>query len=233
MPALKSFIGNEKYHIGCTGQTVFVYDKNGEELAHFKDLTYAYNAKISPAGDIFVVRSTTGRIAVYSLEKLTLIKKFRFSKVDYSQDDNFCFSKDGKELYNIERHTNSCKSALSVYDTKDFSLKKRLFLEEYNLNPSIIEYDTDTDTFLILCAVRGKSGSFNEFFIAKLINDELCEKVYISAKDYNDYILFKHYKDCGYTNKKENLPEKNFSKVFLSDIDFDSLNLRKLTERYL
>jgi len=120
MPNFKTYIGNEKYNIGCTGQTIYVYDKNGIKLAKFKDLIYAYHAAISPNGDIFVVKTTDGRLGVYSLERLKLIKKFRFSKVDGAQDDNFCFSPDGKEFYNIERHVDSLKTALSIYETDNF-----------------------------------------------------------------------------------------------------------------
>jgi hypothetical protein len=36
-----SYIENEQFAVGCTGQTVYVYDKSGTELARFKDLKYA------------------------------------------------------------------------------------------------------------------------------------------------------------------------------------------------
>ena len=70
MPKFWSLISNGKYKVGCTGQTVYIYDQNGTELAKFKDLPYAYTAAFSPKGDIFVVKSTAGRIAVYSLADL-------------------------------------------------------------------------------------------------------------------------------------------------------------------
>ena len=87
MPSFWSYIGNDRFNIGCTGQTVYVYDKAGKELARFKDLIYAYLPVISPRGDHFVVKTTDGRMAVYSLETLSLVKKFRYSKVDGAQDD--------------------------------------------------------------------------------------------------------------------------------------------------
>ena len=102
---MKNFWGfttNGKYSVGCTGQTVYLYDKNGNELAKFKDIIYAYTPMISPDGTLFVVKSTEGRLAVYSLETFSLIKKFRFSKVDGAQDDGFCFSPNGKFFINIE-----------------------------------------------------------------------------------------------------------------------------------
>ena len=108
LPRFVSYISNGTYDIGCTGQTVYVYDKYGAELAKFKDLIYAYYSAISPRGDMFVVKSTDGRIAVYSLKTLSLIKKFRYSKVNYAQHDGFCFSADGKYFINIERQGGSC-----------------------------------------------------------------------------------------------------------------------------
>ena len=81
-----TYISNGRYSIGLTGSTVYVYGKEGEELGKFKDLNYAYATVISPRGDIFVVKTTDGRMAVYSFEPLKLIKKFRFSKIDGGQD---------------------------------------------------------------------------------------------------------------------------------------------------
>lgn len=78
-----TFIGNDKYDIGLTGSTVYVYDKNGTELATFKDLTYAYNAVISPLGDIFVVKTTDGRMAIHRERNLGGRKrKIRCYRVD-------------------------------------------------------------------------------------------------------------------------------------------------------
>ena len=73
-----SFTGNDKFNIGCTGSTVYIYDKNNKELAKFKDINYAYSSLISPDGDILTIKSTDGKLAIYSLETMSLIKKFRF-----------------------------------------------------------------------------------------------------------------------------------------------------------
>jgi len=53
-----SYIKNDKYAIGCTGQTVYVYDSECAEIAKFKDLPYANKSAISPNGDILVVKTT-------------------------------------------------------------------------------------------------------------------------------------------------------------------------------
>ena len=111
---------------------------------------------------------------MYSLERLKLIKKFRFSKVDGAQDDNFCFSPDGKEFYNIERHVDSLKTALSIYETDNFMLKRRLLDTDHNLVLTQIEWDTQENTIYLSGFFRDKKAGFvSEHFIGQLIEDEL------------------------------------------------------------
>lgn len=193
MKSFAGFTSNGEYSVGCTGQTVYLYDKDGKELAKFKDLIYAYSPMISPDGKIFVVKTTEGRLAVYSLEHRTLIKKFRFSKVNGAQDDNFCFSPDGKELYNIERHIDSLKTALSVYDTRDFSLKKRILNDDYSLVLAAVEYSVNENKIFLLGYMREpESGVAYKFFVGELIKDSLENIVYISEKEYDFYLHCKY-----------------------------------------
>lgn len=58
-----SYIKNEKYAIGCTGGTVYVYDANGNELAKFKDIRYGYDPMFNPVKNEFIVKSTEGRFS--------------------------------------------------------------------------------------------------------------------------------------------------------------------------
>ena len=194
---MKNFVGftsNGEYSVGCTGQTVYLYDKDSKELAKFKDLKYAYSPMISPDGKIFVIKSTEGRLAVYSLESHTLVKKFRFSKVDGSQDDNFCFSSDGTEFYNIERHIDSCKTALSIYDTSDFSLKKRILHDDFNLVLTAVEYNTEENKVFLLGYMREpESGVAYKFFVGELIKDSLKNIVSVSEKEHDFYLDCKNF----------------------------------------
>lgn len=194
---MKNFVGltsNGEYSVGCTGQTVYLYDKDGKEIAKFKDLIYAYSPLISPDGKIFVVKSTEGRLAVYSLESVALVKKFRFSKVNGSQDDNFCFSPDSKEFYNIERHVDNCKTALSIYYTSDFSLKKRILSDDYNLVLTAIEYSADENKIFLLGYIREpRSGVACKFFVGELIKTSLQNIAYISEKEHDFYLNCKHF----------------------------------------
>ncbi len=212
MKSFVSLVSNGEYSIGCTGQTVSVFDKCGAEIAKFKDLPYAYDCAISPKGDVFVVKTTEGRLAVYSLDGMRLVKKFRFSTVDEMQDDNFCFSHDGEEFYNIERHTDGCKTALSVYDTKDFSLKKRLFSDNTDMMLSCVEI-SDGEIYLLGFFRKSKTGIFGKkqigvaekFFIAKLVGDEICDIRYISENDYSFYKYYKKAEMSGFTEERKRL----------------------------
>ncbi|MBQ7646582.1 MAG: hypothetical protein IJS94_04870 [Clostridia bacterium] len=197
-----SFIGNDKYDIGCTGQTVYLYDKQGVELAKFKDLPYAYTAAVSPKGDIFVVKTTEGRMAVYSFDPPSLIKKFRFSKVGGAQDDNFCFSADGSELYNIERHIDSVKTALSVYDTSDFSLKRRILDTDFSTVLSGIENGEKAGEYYVLGYFRGETGAAKKSFVAKLTGSELHDIVCIPDTDYFFFESYVSLRMSGFTKMK-------------------------------
>ena len=78
---MKNFWGyttNGEYSVGCTGQTVYLYDKENNEIKKFKDIIYACFSVISPNGKIFVVKSTDGRLAFYSLETFALLPTDNF-----------------------------------------------------------------------------------------------------------------------------------------------------------
>lgn len=197
-----TFIEGDKYNIGLTGSTVYVYDKNGTELATFKDLTYAYNAVISPLGDIFVVKTTDGRMAIYSFEPLKLVKKFRFSKIDGGQDENMVFSSDGKYFYSIESHTNTSKTLLAKYKTDDFSLVTQLFANRERFRLTDIEYDTATDCFYVLGILfSSETRMANRWFVARLVDDVLVDMRYITEGERDFANAVNHIKVMGYTEK--------------------------------
>lgn len=201
MRSFWTYITNGNYSLGLTGRTIYVYDKDGNELKNFSHLPYAYTAAFSPKNDIFVVKTTDGRLAVYSLEKMSIIKKFRFSKIDASQDDNFCFSPDGEQFFNIERHGDTYKTALSVYSTRDFSLKKRLFEDDDKTELTAIEYDSESETYFFSGFLRNTDAVAERFFVAKFIDDKLSEMKFISEKLYRFYHEYSVLKMHGFTKK--------------------------------
>ncbi len=202
MRSFWSYVSNGTVSVGCTGQTVYVYDQSGNELAKFKDMKYAYLPVISPDGKQLVVKSTEGRLAVYSLETLSLIKKFRFSKVNCAQDDGCCFSPDGSLFYNIERQGDDLHTALSIYDTETFTLKKRLLNTDDNMCIQAIEYDTASDTVYLLGFYRNENGIASRFFVAQLIENELCHVRRVSQKEHGGYVAYKDLQSMGFTRKK-------------------------------
>lgn len=197
---MKNFWGyasDDTYAVGCTGQSVYVYDKNGIELAKFKDIRYGYTPMISPTGKIFVVKSTDGRLAVYSLETMRLLRKFRFSKMDGGQDAGFCFSKDGKYFINIELQTDGISCAVSVYNTDDFSVVSRLFPDEETVL-NHIEYDEEADSFFVLGWIRGEHGYG---FVAVFEKNTLNEVTRLTQNEYDFYQSYKHLEMMGFTEK--------------------------------
>lgn len=195
-----SHVTNGEYSVGCTGQTVYLYDSNGNEMGKFKDIIYAYDPLISPDGKIFIVKSAEGRLAVYSLESFSLVKKFRFSKVDCGQDDGFCFSPDGRYFINVERHGDCLHSAVSVYDTTDFSLVHRLHGGD-GMMFSEIEYDRATDSYYVLGAVRGEDMICTRGFVAKYEDGQLRNLTEISMNEKTFYRSYLSLKRSGFAEK--------------------------------
>jgi hypothetical protein len=181
MPSFCSIVRNEEYRVGCTGQTVWVWDKDDTVLAKFKDISYAYKAAISPKNDIFVVKSTSGKLAFYSLVDLSLIKKFKFSKIGHAQDDGFCFSSDGNSFLNIERQGDSFNSTITVYYTSDLSIASRVSFDE-NINVSQIQ--EKNGEYYVLGYLRNAEGVGNYFFVAKFRNNEITDMQEITQKEW-------------------------------------------------
>ena len=194
------YVSNNKFSVGCTGQTVYLYDKDGNELGKFKDIIYAYTPMISPDGTLFIVKSTDGRLAVYSLETFSLIKKFRFSKVDGSQNDGFCFSPDGKLFFNIERQKDSLHSAISVYDTTDFSFANQIESGEYMML-NHIEFDKATNTYYVLGFTRGANKVIKHGFVAEFQNNQIKNITAIPENEHNFYRSYKHLEIMGFSKK--------------------------------
>lgn len=212
-----AYISNGKYSVGTTGQTVYLFDENDNEINRFQDITYAYTPMFSPDGKLLVVKSTAGRLAVYSLETFSLIKKFRFSKVDGAQDEGFCFSPDGKYFINIELQGDDLHCAISVYNTDDFSRVSQLFLEE-SVMLNHIEFDYSTKEYYVLGIVR---GDVNHGLIAKYQGDSVVDLIKIAESEYDFYRSYMALKMSGFT-------EKTYEWSYMDD-ELDELKSMNLT----
>lgn len=200
---MKKFWGytaNDTFSVGCTGQTIYLYDKEGHEIKQFRDLIYAYTPMISPDGKLLVVKSSDGRLAVFSLETLSLLWKFRFSKVDGAQDDGFCFSPDGKFFLNIERQQDSLHSAISIYDTTDFSrVGQVLFGDDKMINH--VEYYKPTNKYYVLGFMRDEDKTFTNGFVAEFDDCQIKNVTVISKQDHKFYQSYKSLEMMGFTEK--------------------------------
>lgn len=190
---MRNFVGyaeNENFKVGCTGQTTYVYDKDGNELARFKkDILYGYTPIFCPRSNTVVVKSTAGQIAVYNLDDLNLVKKFRVVK-DATQDYGMCFSKDGKLFYNIETHI-SCRTRLTIYDTQNFEPIKKVFEDDEKQMLIHIECDEENENIYVLGYMRDDNGIFHQPFVAQFENDEIINKTNISRDEYKHLRFYK------------------------------------------
>ncbi len=224
------FIGNEKYDVGIIGNAVSIFDKNGNKLAEFKDLKSIYLADISPRGDVLAVKTFEGRMAFYSLENMTLIKKLRFQKAGTSSFGNFVFSSCGGELYNIENNDDSCNSWLSVYDMTELKLKKRFFYDEEYLSINCVEVSKKTNEVYLMGYLRDKETKvISDYFVGKMKDGELLEAVPVSEKTFRFYKSYKCLEMIGFTKKAY---ESFDFEMELEKLKKGLFSLEKLWEKY-
>lgn len=178
-----------------------------------------------PEKNIFVVKSTAGKLAVYSLDTMDLITKFRFSKVDGAQDDGFCFSSDGSYLYNIECHVDSTITCLSIYDTSSFKRVKQLFLEDNSLVLSHIEYDFSERSLFILGLMRGNDYKYDYGFVAELRNEKLVNITKLSFEKYKYIRGYKSLELSGFTAKSKEWSSLKYDGYDLSNIESTTIHL--------
>ena len=196
-----SLIANDRYQVGCTGQTVYVLDSAGSELAKFRDMTYAYYPALHPCGDIAAVFSNTGLMSIYSLSELRLIAKFRVSAVNDTQTGRVpCFSLDGRYLYHIEgRKADWFNSRLSVYSTADYQPVFRLFEQGQETVFDCMEIDRNTGCIFMLGYFRGENRI--EYFIARLVEQSLRDVKALSSDVHDFYRDAIRIKQSGFTQQ--------------------------------
>lgn len=195
------FYDNGTYKVGCNGQTMYLYDATNHELAKFKDITYAYRGAFKPHSNIFLLRSTDGRIAIYDCDERKLLSKFCFSDIAYSQDDGFCFSPNGKYFLNIERTKSSTRTRLSIYETQTFSPVKRFFEDVVPLVLSNIEYNPNDSAYYVLFFMRGNNGAYNQGYVGVFKEDCIIKKQPLSSKAFNFLESYKSLQLSGFTEK--------------------------------
>ena len=200
---MKSFWGyyeNEKYRVGCNGATVYIYDTENKEIAKFKDIKYAYTAKFLPNANTIVVKSTEGSLAVYSLDKLALVKKIVITRIG-AQDEGFSFSSDGKYLYNIEKPYHSTQTQLTKYDTTNFEVLEILFENNKNMFLEDIEFDNNTGRCYVLGFMRDIEGVYDYGFVGELVKNQIENIKRLDEKTYKYAESYKSWERSGFTKK--------------------------------
>ena len=169
MSIVYSNVSNEKYTVCCAGQLVYIYEKSGRELGRFT-LPGAEFAAISPAGDVFAVKTKSGCVALYSFAPLEQIKILKDEDEISESEKGMCFSADGQKLYNIEQSDRGgCVTAYNMNGRE----KEIICFENAVLGH--VEYDGDL-------FVMGKED--DNFFSAKLDDDKNADVKYVSAEDF-------------------------------------------------
>ncbi|MCI5900162.1 MAG: hypothetical protein MRZ69_07420 [Lachnospiraceae bacterium] len=233
------FYNNGKYKVGCNGATMYLYDADDHELAKYKDIPYAYRGAFKPESNIFVLKSTEGRLAVYDFDERKLLYKFRFSNVDGEQDDGFCFSPDGNYFINIERTGSSVHSRLSIYEMHSFSPVKRLFENDRSLALSHIEYNALENQYTILFFIRDTQGFYSQGYIGEFKDDQIIHKRPLSYKAYDFLSDYKSLQLSGFTEKAmewSSLHYDGFTNneiIKLRDRNFDMLSFPQIAETFV
>ena len=231
-----SFYDNGKYKIGCNGQTMYLYDAENHELAKFKDIPYAYHGAFKPQSNIFILRSTEGRIAVYDCDERKLLRKFRFSDVGDSQDDGFCFSADGKYFLNIERNGPGIGVRLSIYETQSFLPVKRLFEDDRSLALNAIEYNASENRYAVLFYVRNDDGVYSQGYVGELKDDQIIHMQPLSSGAYDFLRSYKSLQSLNFTEKAMEWSDLHYAgytndeMLKLRDRNFDMFSFPQIAE---
>lgn len=180
------FVRNDRFQVGCTGGTVYVFDAEGRELAKFRDIRYGYTPLLCPGKDLLVVKSTAGMLAFFDLAELRLLKKLRVG-FDGAQDDGFAFSPDGRYLYDLERPTGFGYNHISRYAT-DTLAREVLVEADRQIMYANILYSPRLKTLCILgtCSHRRHPVLPHGSFIACFDGEALTRAVRIPDAEAND-----------------------------------------------
>ena len=216
------FCENENYKVGCTGASVYIFDRTGNEITRFKGLRYAYYAKFMPGTNIIVVKTTEGMLLIYDLDKLDLVKKIVISRHG-CQDGGFCFSPDGKWFYNIETSRTGTQTKITKYKARDFTVAKEINKENEYLYLDNIEFSMQTNKCYLLGYMRDSEFCYDYGFVGQLVDEEIVLIKKLDKLTYEYVISYKEWADSGFTKKVYEL-------CFRNDASIISVSLEDIVE---
>lgn len=203
---MKKFYGVAQYgnyRVGCAGQTVYISDSQGAEIARLKDTPYAYAAAFSPDGSLLAVRSTTAWFAFYAPPEFRLVQKVRMRRPNNQpQDEGFCFSPDGSSFWSLE-YQNDLTTHLVQYDTKTFTETGRFFEGERYVF-SHIELNAEGG-YDLLGFRREPEADNNSHWLAHFDDEQIVSQTPLSASVYERVCRFKKVELCGFTEQMHNI----------------------------
>lgn len=160
-----SLLSNGTYQVGLSGASIWVYDQQGNQLARFQDIRYAYDGAFQPGSHIFVAKSTEGTMAVYDLAKLKLLRKWTVSRFA-TQDHGFAFSLDGRYFYSIESPKTTLRNHLTRYRTEDWSVDRVYFKGTAMMFLEEIAFEPESGRGYLMGYFRDDEGIYEEGFVA-------------------------------------------------------------------
>ncbi len=226
-----SYVTRGKYSIGCTGQSVYVYE-NDIEIVCLKGFKYTYKSCISPNLDYFALKSNTGIMYVYSLKDFSLVRKVRFMKSDSSQDNMFTFSLNGKSIISVDTYQD-VHNCISCFSVPNLELKRRLFDDSDTIEPCVLELTDEDNIFYVLMAERNKNNIVYKYFVALIKDDKILDKKYISEKEFDLYLDFKELEYDGFTEKAKEWSSLKYDNCDASKMENQKYSLADFFEKHI
>ena len=91
-------------------------------------------------------------------------------------------------------------SAISIYDTTDFSLANQVLLGK-DMMLDHIELDQTTKTYYILGFLRDNDGIYDYGFVANFDDNQVKNVITITDNEYDFYHWYKHLEIRGFTQE--------------------------------
>ncbi len=230
MRSFWSFVVRDQYSIGCTGQSVYVYE-NGCEVFRLSGFQYTYKSCISPNLDFFALKSNIGIMYVYSLKDFKLVKKVRFMKTDSTQDCMFTFSLTGDELISVD-HYEGVHHCITHYTVPTLEIKTRYFHDSDVIEPCAIEPTCDNDLMYALMQERNMDGIVDKHSVALIKNGKIEKNILITQNEFELYSGFKELQAKGFTEKSKEWSLLKYRGYDLSDIEDQDYSISKLFDLY-
>ncbi len=226
-----SYVTRGKYSIGCTGQSVYVYE-NDIEIVCLKGFKYTYKSCISPNLDYFALKSNTGIMYLYSLNDFSLVSKVCFMKCDSSQDSMFTFALNGDVIISVDTYQD-VYNCISYFSVPNLELKRRLFDDSDTIEPCVLELTDDDDTFYVLMAERNKNNIVYKYFVALIKDDTILDKKYISEKEFDFYSEFLELRSDGFTEKAKEWSSSKYDDCDISKVENQKYSLADFFDKHI